>query len=95
MAKELLGVKETGAPPSVVTKESDIWSFGMTIMVANHPLLVFSSQSLILLLSKSQEILTDDIPFSDMINEAQVILAVVPGRLPEPPADLQRRRRVE
>jgi len=38
MAKELLDVKETGAPPRVATKESDIWSFGMTIVVANHPL---------------------------------------------------------
>lgn len=33
MAKELLAPKDEGAPPRVATKESDIWSFGMTLVV--------------------------------------------------------------
>ena len=42
-----------------------------------------------------QEILTAKMPFPVMTNEAQVITAIIAGQLPEPPADIHRRRRLD
>lgn len=76
------GADETDESDSTVhTTQSDVWAFGMTIYVRVHDKHVhnaFRSESRAL-----QELLSRNVPYHTLKIDAQVIFAVISGKLPE------------
>jgi serine/threonine protein kinase len=80
MAPELLSPTDFAREHEFHTKATDVWAFGMVILVCINSLLQFA-RSLIAL----QEALSGKVPFQNCRNEVQVMMLVMNGKVPNKP----------
>lgn len=77
---------EIFAAESAVTEKSDVWAFGMVIYVSHCACLnLHLLPTYLQFASHLQELLTRKLPYHHLKSDAQVISAILMGRLPEPP----------
>lgn len=66
-------------------QSADIWAFGMTVYVSSVPLKITKSLWIWHIDDNWKEILTLKRPYHHILNDVQVIMAIIRGNLPHPP----------